>query len=153
MRQVGDVTYADAHRHRRNEGVVEFASYSDMKRAIEKLDNTEINGRRIRVVEEKPIRSFSRSRSRSRRRSKSRSPRRNRRSRSGSRRRKSRSPQKRRRSRSAAEPLSLCQTALQECFAQAPLQRVPLQVARNTPQVSQPLPVAQASQPFGQQGP
>ncbi|KAH9360939.1 hypothetical protein HPB48_007020 [Haemaphysalis longicornis] len=56
MRQVGDVTYADAHRHRRNEGVVEFASYSDMKRAIEKLDNTELNGRRIRVIEEKPIR-------------------------------------------------------------------------------------------------
>ncbi|KAL1417750.1 hypothetical protein MTO96_026525 [Rhipicephalus appendiculatus] len=106
MRQVGDVTYADAHRHRRNEGVVEFASYSDMKRAIEKLDNTEINGRRIRVVEEKPIRSFSRSRSRSRKRSKSRSPRRNRRSRSGSRRRKSRSPQKRRRSRSASRSRS-----------------------------------------------
>ncbi|KAM7282702.1 serine/arginine-rich splicing factor 6 isoform X1 [Ixodes scapularis] len=56
MRQVGDVTYADAHRRKRNEGVVEFASYSDMRRAIDKLDNTELNGRRIRVIEEKPIR-------------------------------------------------------------------------------------------------
>ena len=34
--------------------VVEFASYSDMKNAIEKLDDTEINGRRIRLVEDKP---------------------------------------------------------------------------------------------------
>ncbi|KAH7934050.1 hypothetical protein HPB49_020896 [Dermacentor silvarum] len=38
------------------DSVVEFASYSDMKRAIEKLDNTEINGRRIRIIEEKPLR-------------------------------------------------------------------------------------------------
>ncbi|EEC19227.1 alternative splicing factor SRp55/B52/SRp75, putative, partial [Ixodes scapularis] len=65
MRQVGDVTYADAHRRKRNEGVVEFASYSDMRRAIDKLDNTELNGRRIRVIEEKPIRSRRRSRTRS----------------------------------------------------------------------------------------
>ena len=27
MRQAGDVTYADAHRTKRNEGTVEFASY------------------------------------------------------------------------------------------------------------------------------
>lgn len=60
--------------------VVEFASASDMKTAIEKLDDTELNGRRIRLVEDKRRNggggrrgrsrsSSSRSRSRSRRRS------------------------------------------------------------------------------------
>ena len=33
--------------------VVEFASYSDMKRAIEKLDGTEINGRKIKLTEDR----------------------------------------------------------------------------------------------------
>lgn len=33
--------------------VVEFASLSDMKTAIEKLDDTELNGRRIRLVEDR----------------------------------------------------------------------------------------------------
>ncbi|OXU25125.1 hypothetical protein TSAR_009538 [Trichomalopsis sarcophagae] len=53
MRQAGEVTYADAHKQRRNEGVVEFATYSDLKNAIEKLDDTELNGRRIRLIEDK----------------------------------------------------------------------------------------------------
>ncbi|XP_069508431.1 serine/arginine-rich splicing factor 6 isoform X2 [Ambystoma mexicanum] len=79
MRQAGEVTYADAHKERTNEGVIEFRSHSDMKRALEKLDGTDINGRKIRLVETKPRRrrsysgSRSRSRSRSRRRSHSRS--------------------------------------------------------------------------------
>ncbi|CAH1377530.1 hypothetical protein MTP99_018937 [Tenebrio molitor] len=83
MRQAGEVTYADAHKQRRNEGVVEFASYSDMKNAIDKLDDTELNGRRIRLIEDRrrgsrrsrSSSSRSRSRSRSRRRSRSRSSR------------------------------------------------------------------------------
>lgn len=33
--------------------VVEFSSYSDMKNALERLDDTELNGRRIRLVEDK----------------------------------------------------------------------------------------------------
>jgi len=33
--------------------VVEFASYSEMRRAIDKLDNTELNGRNIRLTEDK----------------------------------------------------------------------------------------------------
>lgn len=78
MRQAGEVTYADAHKNK-NEGVVEFASYSDMKNALEKLDDTEVNGRRIRLTEDKKratrrshsYSSRSRSRSRSRRRSRS----------------------------------------------------------------------------------
>ncbi|XP_014277147.1 serine-arginine protein 55 isoform X2 [Halyomorpha halys] len=80
MRQAGEVTYADAHKDRRNEGVVEFASHSDMKNALEKLDDTELNGRRIRLIEDRrrsrrsrSSSSRSRSRSRSRRRSRSRS--------------------------------------------------------------------------------
>lgn len=81
MRQAGEVTYADAHKQHRNEGVVEFASYSDMKNAIEKLDDTELNGRKIHLIEDKHTKrrqsgsysSHSRSRSRSPRRSRSRS--------------------------------------------------------------------------------
>ncbi|KAL3875201.1 hypothetical protein ACJMK2_038127 [Sinanodonta woodiana] len=75
MRQAGEVTYADAHKQHKNEGVVEFATYRDMKNALEKLDGTEINGRRIKLVEERPRsrgrKSHSRSRSRSRSRSNS----------------------------------------------------------------------------------
>lgn len=67
MRKAGEVTYADAHKQNQNEGVVEFANLDDMKTAIEKLDGTEINGRRIRVIESsKGRRNTSRSRSRSR---------------------------------------------------------------------------------------
>nr|XP_061803507.1 serine and arginine rich splicing factor 6b isoform X1 [Nerophis lumbriciformis] len=77
MRQAGEVTYADAHKERTNEGVIEFRNQSDMKRAMDKLDGTDINGRKIRLVPDWPRRrrsySGSRSRSRSRRRSRSRS--------------------------------------------------------------------------------
>lgn len=45
--------------------VVEFASASDMKTAIEKLDDTELNGRRIRLVEDKRRSGGGRRRSRS----------------------------------------------------------------------------------------
>ncbi|XP_055315616.1 serine-arginine protein 55 isoform X2 [Sitodiplosis mosellana] len=120
MRQAGEVTYADAHKQRRNEGVVEFASLSDMKTAIEKLDDTELNGRRIRLVEDRrggrsgrgrsrssSRSSRSRSRSRSRRRrssSRSRSPRSRSKSRGG--RSKSKSPKSRSRSKSNNRDLS-----------------------------------------------
>ncbi|XP_060006736.1 serine/arginine-rich splicing factor 6-like [Lagenorhynchus albirostris] len=79
MRRAGEVTYADDHEERTNEGVSEFRSYSDMKRTLDKLDGTEINGRNIRLMEDKPRTSHrqsysgSRSRSRTRRRSRSRS--------------------------------------------------------------------------------
>ncbi|KAK3092734.1 hypothetical protein FSP39_006716 [Pinctada imbricata] len=75
MRQAGEVTFADAHKQHRNEGVVEFATSSDLRNAVRKLDGTEINGRKIKLVEDRPRsrRSRSRSRSRSRRRSRSRS--------------------------------------------------------------------------------
>lgn len=37
--------------------VVEFVFYFDMKRVLDKLDETEINGRKIRLVEDKLRRS------------------------------------------------------------------------------------------------
>ncbi|XP_059865825.1 LOW QUALITY PROTEIN: serine/arginine-rich splicing factor 6-like [Delphinus delphis] len=76
MRRAGKVTYADDHEERTNEGVSEFRSYSDMKRALDKLDGTEINGRNIRLKKinhEHHRRSYSGSRSRSRTRRRSRS--------------------------------------------------------------------------------
>lgn len=66
MRQAGEVTYADAHKERANEGVIEFRSHSDMRRALEKLDGTDINGRKIRLIEDKLRRRRSYSGSRSR---------------------------------------------------------------------------------------
>ncbi|XP_075985010.1 serine and arginine rich splicing factor B52 isoform X2 [Anticarsia gemmatalis] len=116
MRQAGEVTYADAHKQHRNEGVVEFATHSDMRAAIEKLDGTELNGRRIRLIEAgrssrrrtRSSSSRSRSRSRDRRRSRSRSrSRRSSRSRSRSKSRpKSKSPAAKSRSRSRSKDRS-----------------------------------------------
>ncbi|XP_014067157.2 serine/arginine-rich splicing factor 5 [Salmo salar] len=95
MRKVGEVTFVDAHRTNKNEGVVEFASHSDMKNALDKLDGTDLNGRKLKLSEDRKSRR-SRSRSRgsrsySRSRSRSRSPRSKSPSRSRSRNR-SRSP-------------------------------------------------------------
>ncbi|CAG2251283.1 serine/arginine-rich splicing factor 6-like isoform X2 [Mytilus galloprovincialis] len=105
MRQAGEVTYADAHKQHKNEGVVEFSSYSDMKTALDKLDNTEINGRKIKLIEDRPKSSSRSSRRRSRSPSRSRSRSRGRRSRSGSRSR-SRSKSSRSRSRSRSKSRS-----------------------------------------------
>lgn len=57
MRSAGEVTYADAHKRERNMGIVDFATFSDMKNAIEKLDGSEMHGRRIRLLEDKTRRS------------------------------------------------------------------------------------------------
>ncbi|XP_073259118.1 serine/arginine-rich splicing factor 5-like isoform X3 [Porites lutea] len=70
--KAGEVTFADAHKRRQGEGVVEFATKEDMKNALKKLDDSELNGRRIRLKVEK-VKSYSR---RSRSRSRSRSPKR-----------------------------------------------------------------------------
>ncbi|XP_030627668.1 serine and arginine rich splicing factor 5a [Chanos chanos] len=93
MRKVGEVTFVDAHRTNKNEGVVEFASHSDMKNAIDKLNGTDLNGRKLKLFEDRKrnrsrsrSRSYSRSRSRSKSQSRSRSRNRSRsRSRSASR--------------------------------------------------------------------
>eukprot|EP00794_Sanderia_malayensis_P013722 gene13722-15153_t len=71
-RQAGDVTYADAHKRKRGEAVICLSSYDDMKNVIQKLDGTELNGKKIRFVEDSRYsRSRSRSRSNSRRRKRS----------------------------------------------------------------------------------
>ncbi|CAK8688863.1 serine/arginine-rich splicing factor 4-like [Clavelina lepadiformis] len=70
LRTAGEVSFAEAHQKNRNEGVVDFVSYDDMKAAIDKLDNTDLCGKKIRIFED---RGGSRSRSRSPRRSRSRS--------------------------------------------------------------------------------
>ena len=67
MRQCGEITYTNAHHQRPGEGIVEFGSKDDMDYALDKLDDAELDGKRIRLIEEKR-RSPSRSRSRSRRR-------------------------------------------------------------------------------------
>jgi len=67
MRQAGDVTFADAHRPRRNEGVVEFRDTKDLENAIKMLDNKEVKGQRIKLVKDgKRKRTRSRTKSRSR---------------------------------------------------------------------------------------
>ncbi|KAH8030643.1 hypothetical protein HPB51_010577 [Rhipicephalus microplus] len=149
MRQAGEVTYADAHRLRRNEGVVEFATYSDMKNALDKLDNTDLSGRRIRLIEEKRrSKSRSRSRSRSRRR---RSPSR---SRSRSRRRsRSRSPVKRRsrsrsRSRSASRrgrSRSRSRSAKRRSHSRTPVKRRSRSASRSRSRSRSPAPKRRAS--------
>ena len=45
-----EVSYADAHRPWRNEGVVEFATKSDMMRAVEKYDDYTLEGRRLKLI-------------------------------------------------------------------------------------------------------
>ena len=50
MKQVGDVMYAEAHKQRRNEGLVQYAKYEHLKAALAKLDNTELYGKRIRLI-------------------------------------------------------------------------------------------------------
>ncbi|KAL0487331.1 SRSF6 [Acrasis kona] len=122
MRKAGDVMFADVDKDSRGKayGIVEFRTYDDMKRAIKRLDDTDVNGSKIYLKEDGGRRSRSRSRSndrykpysrsdsgRSDSRRRSRSPRDRersppRRERSPPRRNRSRSPPPRRRSRSAS---------------------------------------------------
>ena len=76
MRQAGEVCYADAHKNHKGEGVVEFANQEDLRNAMEKLDGTDLNGRKIKLIESKRRRRRSKSASRSK--SRSRSPKRSR---------------------------------------------------------------------------
>jgi len=70
MRKAGEITYTNTNQPRVGEGIVEFGSRRDMEYALDKLDGEELDGRRIRLVEEGGgRRSRSRSRSRSRTRS------------------------------------------------------------------------------------
>jgi len=112
MRQAGEVTYADAHKDTRGEGIVEFACGADLRRAMDKLDDTDLNGRRIRLVDQslsrrRHSRSRSRSRSRhSRSRSRSRGSRSRSRDRSQSKEKEYRKSRSKSRSRSASRSRS-----------------------------------------------
>ncbi|CAO4365394.1 unnamed protein product [Caenorhabditis nigoni] len=94
-RQGVEPTYAEAHK-RPNEALLCFATPSDLKRCIDKCDGMDLNGRKIKMVDDSQAGSGrSRSRSHSRSRSRSRDRRRSR-SRSSSRSKsRSRSPVKR----------------------------------------------------------
>jgi len=84
MRQAGEVSYTNTHQNRSGEGVAEFGSRGDMEYALDKLDGSELGGRRIRIFEEgKGGGGGGGGRGRSRSRSRS-SPRRSRRSRTRS---------------------------------------------------------------------
>jgi len=79
FRAAGEITYTNAHKPRQGEGIVEFGDKRGLEYAMDKLDDTELDGRRIKLIEEKPRgggsrgREASRSRSRSKTRSRSRS--------------------------------------------------------------------------------
>merc|ERR1712086_608855 len=99
MRKAGDITYTTVNRGNRGEGLVEFTDREGMEYAIKELDDTKLDGNRIRLTEER--KGGSRSRSRSNRRGNRRSNSRgNRRSGSRSNSRKRRSPEKSRKGRS-----------------------------------------------------
>lgn len=67
FRSAGEITFTNAHKMRTGEGVVEFADRRGMDWALDKLDDTELDGRRIRCEQERSSRrSKSRSRSRGR---------------------------------------------------------------------------------------
>jgi len=85
MKKAGDITYTTVNRGESGEGLVEFSDREGMEYALKELDDTKLDGKRIRLVEEK--RSPSRSRSRSNRRGNRRSESKRSKSRSNDRRR------------------------------------------------------------------
>ena len=66
MSVAGEVTFADTHRRKPGEGVVEFANKEDMMNALETLDKHEFLGKKIKLIEETPRSTRDRSVSRSR---------------------------------------------------------------------------------------
>ena len=52
MRQAGEVMYTNTHQNRNGEGVVEFGSRGDMEYALDKLDGSELAGRRWGICHE-----------------------------------------------------------------------------------------------------
>merc|ERR1712128_402623 len=83
MRKAGDITYTTVNRGNRGEGLVEFTDREGMEYAIKELDDTTLDGTRIRLTEERKggsRSSNSRGNSRGNRRSGSRSNSRKRRS-------------------------------------------------------------------------
>jgi len=100
MKKAGEITYSTVNRENSGEGLVEFADRSSMEYAMDELDNTKLDGRRIELIEERRSRSRSRSRSGRRRDDRSRSRSRSRRERRREERSRSKSSDRRRRQRS-----------------------------------------------------
>ena len=95
----GEVTFADTHKRKTGEGIVEFASRKDMEEAIKTFHNTNFYGKTIKLYDESPRgKSRSPSGQKSRSHSRHRSSERKRRSHSTSPRRKSSSSRHRSRS-------------------------------------------------------
>lgn len=81
----GEVTFADTHKRKTGEGIVEFATRQDMEEAIKTFHNTNFYGKTIKIYDESPRgRSRSPSGKKSRSHSRHRSSERKRRSRSKS---------------------------------------------------------------------
>ena len=66
MKKAGEVLYCKAHHERQGEGMVEFYKKGDMEWALDRLDGTELDGRKIRVREMTGGRGRGRDRTRSR---------------------------------------------------------------------------------------
>jgi len=72
MKTCGEIIYSTVNRVNSREGLVEFKHREDMERALDELDDSKLDGRRIKLVQESLSESRSRSRSpRSRSRSRS----------------------------------------------------------------------------------
>ncbi|KAJ2853116.1 Serine/arginine-rich splicing factor 6, partial [Coemansia asiatica] len=56
-RRAGEVSFADAHKLRHGEGIVEFADESGMRNALRKLDGEDLRGRRVLIREDSGARS------------------------------------------------------------------------------------------------
>lgn len=112
MRSAGEVTFADAHKEHTNEGIVCFASREDLLRAIDKFQGKDVNGRKLKLIDDSEKReSRSRSRSRHRSRSRSRSSTRSRSSRSRSRSRSGSPKKEKSKSKSASRSRSRSRSA------------------------------------------
>jgi len=59
MKTAGDITYTTVNRSNNGEGLVEFSDREGMESALRELDDTKLDGRRIRLREEKRSRSRS----------------------------------------------------------------------------------------------
>jgi len=84
MKKAGEITYSTVNRENSGEGLVEFADRSSMEYAMDELDNTKLDGRRIELEQERRSRSRRERRREDRSRSKSSDRRRRQRSKSSS---------------------------------------------------------------------
>ena len=51
MKQAGEVLYCKAHHDRRGEGMVEFYRKEDLEWALDRLEDTKFDGKRIKLTE------------------------------------------------------------------------------------------------------